>query len=121
MRRRAFLTALAAAPAAPLAAVLPSAHAVALPHAPRRGRRVAVSPLDPGYTPHYLTVTVYLDGEKLNNCVMADEALGEVVCYAEPHRIDPWTLEPALEVRRGRVQIFGLPDSPPAAILRVKK
>ena len=45
--------------------------------------RVSADKNDPGYNPSAFGTEVYLNGEKLRNCVTADDKKGIVIVYAE--------------------------------------
>lgn len=66
--------------------------------------RVSVQNSDPGYFEGSYLCAVYLDGEKLDTCVTADEEEGIAICYdlAAPHR---YGTDIPTVTKRGRVKI----------------
>lgn len=65
--------------------------------------RLSVDQDDPGFSPDAIRATVYLNGEKLNLCITADEERGECLCYDEDAR-PSGNFAPTI-LRKGEVKI----------------
>jgi hypothetical protein len=71
--------------------------------------RVTVNRLDPDYTPlHNYVDFVTVNGNKVKHCISADEAKGEVLCYAVDEKgnlLPPVGDAYSVTVIRGKVEI----------------
>ncbi|ATQ77888.1 hypothetical protein CR152_27835 [Massilia violaceinigra] len=69
--------------------------------------RISADPQHPDYNAAMLPVNVYLNGERLNDCVFADEEGGEAIVAARDEHGNIYVVseEIAVEVMRGQVRI----------------
>lgn len=75
--------------------------------------RLSAAENDKGYHPQAYLCTVYLDGQKLSNCITADEEKGECVCHIvgeSGNCVLDENGELAIEIRQGIVKI-GIPKN----------
>ncbi len=74
--------------------------------------RLSMDESDPGYNPYIaIRAKTYLNGIEFNDCITADEELGEVIAFARDGAglmIGPDD-KPVTEIRRGTVKILVAP------------
>jgi hypothetical protein len=76
--------------------------------------RLSYDRKDPGYHEGAMFCEVYLDGERLTNCITADEERGEAICFVQKdgERLRDADGELSREVRHGVVEIRFMPEAP---------